>query len=409
MKFNTEILHSGKRDDPYGSTLTPLYQVSAFSCKSAEKHEKIFAHKAFGYAYTRIGNPTLAAFEAKINALEGGRGAVATSSGMSAVTLALLNILESGDEILAERGLYGGTLALFKDFEKFGIRTVFVDRLDASVESFITDKTKVIFGEVISNPSLDILDIQKVARLAHKHDIPFIVDATTATPYMVRSLQLGADVVVHSSSKYINGSGSGISGVIVEGAHIDWTRFKALSDYKQYGQFAYLVRLRNDLWENIGACLSPFNGYLNLLGVETLGLRMEKICANALALAQALESWHVDVCYPGLPEHPDHALASVQFNDHYGGILTFRTGSKRRAFAFMNHLQYAVIASNVGDVRTLVLHPSSTIFVHCDKAAQAAAGVYDDTIRVSLGIEDITDLISDFGSAFEWIKEENSK
>lgn len=409
MKFNTEILHSGKSSDPYGSTLTPLYQVSAFSCNSAEKHEKIFAHKAFGYAYTRIGNPTLAAFEAKINALEGGRGAVATASGMSAVALSLLNILESGDEILTERGLYGGTLGLFNDLAKLGIRTVFADHLDASAEAFITPQTKVIFGEVISNPSLDILDVQEVARLAHQHGIPLIVDATTATPYMVRCLQLGADVVVHSSSKYINGSGSGISGVIVEGAHISWSdsRFGALRDYAKYGPMAYLVRLRNDLWENIGACLSPFNGYLNLLGIETLGLRMAKIGDNAQALAKALASQDMTVSYPGLPDHPYHELARRQFHDHYGGILTFRTGSKKRAFALMNHLKYATIASNIGDVRTLVLHPASTIFNHCDRFAKEAAGVYDDTIRVSLGIEDAADLISDFTSAIHFIKEEN--
>lgn len=406
MKFNTHVLHTKKAEEPYGSTLTPIYQVSAFSCESAEAHEQIFAHKTSGYSYTRIGNPTLNAFEQKINELEGGRGAVSTSSGMSAVSLALLNILSSGDEILCERGLYGGTLELFKDFEKLGIKTVFVDHLDSSIESSITSKTKVIFGEIISNPSLDIFDIEEVAQVAHKHHIPLVTDATTATPYLISPLKLGADIVIHSSSKYINGSGNSISGIIVEGSHIKWDEetFPALKNYQKYGPYAYLVRLRNDLWENMGSCLSPFNAYFNLLGIETLGLRMDKICANAKALAIALEKGNVHVNYPGLSHHPYHHLAFEQFGDAYGGILTFRAGSKKKAFALMNHLKYATIASNIGDVRTLVLHPASTIFVHSDETAQHAAGVYEDTIRVSVGIEDADDLIEDFINAIQFVR-----
>lgn len=407
MKFNTALLHSPKKNDAFGATQVPIYQVSAFQYDSAEQHEKVFSHQASGYAYTRIGNPTVSAFEAKVNELEGGRGAVACASGMAAVSLALLNILKSGDEVIAESGLYGDSLALFKDFAKLGITVHLVPHLDDSIDHLINEKTRAIFGEVISNPSLDIFDIEEVAQLAHAHGIPLIVDATTASPYLISPLKHGADIVVHSSSKYINGGGNSISGVIVEKAKIKWDaeKFPALKEYAKYGPFAYLVRLRHDLFENAGACLSPFNSYLNMVGIETLGLRMQRICDNAYGLAKALDQLDVAVNYPGLESHPHHELAQKQLKG-YGGILTFRCGSKDKAFQLIDHLQYACIASNIGDVRTLVLHPASTIFVHSDQQAQEAAGVYEDTVRVSVGIEDVSDLIEDFTNAILYIRGE---
>ncbi|MBR1780253.1 MAG: O-acetylhomoserine aminocarboxypropyltransferase/cysteine synthase [Oscillospiraceae bacterium] len=401
MKFNTGLLH-GKAVGPYanGATLPPVTQSNAFRYDSFETLERVFAHKTMGYAYSRIGNPTVSALEQRINELEGGVGAVAASSGMAAVSMALLTILSPGDEVIAASGLYGGTIDLFGDLEKLGIHTRFVPLLTPEeIEPLITPRTRCIFGEVISNPALRVTDIAAVAELAHSHGLPFLVDSTTATPYLVRPLSLGADIVIHSSSKYITGSGDAISGVIVDGGKFRWdfARYPALKGFEHTGPFAFLMRLRTDVLENFGGCLAPMNAFLNVVGLETLGLRMERICANAAALAKALdELGGLQVNHPTLHEQ---ALCQRQLQGLGGGILTFRAGSKERAVAILNALNYAHIASNIGDVRTLVIHPASTIFMKSTPAQREAAGVFDDTIRVSVGIEDASDLIEDFTAA----------
>ena len=402
--FNTKLLHP-KESFSFGQReiLPPISQVTAFCYESMEELEKVFSHKSMGYAYTRIGNPTLAAFEQKINNLEGGIGAVSCSSGMAAISSALLAICESGDEIIAGSGLYGGSIDLFRDLEKLGIHTVFADVLSReSIEKLVTDRTRAVFGEVISNPSLTVLDIKNVSYAAHEAGLPLIVDATTATPYVVSPLSCGADVVIHSTSKYINGGGNSIGGIIVDGGRFKWDFEKhgALKDFKKYGKMAFLLRLRTDLWENLGGCMSPMNAYLSYIGAETLGLRMERICKNADALAHALEKEEgITVNYLTLETHPFHEYVDKQFGGHGGGILNFRAGSKERAFRIINSLKYALIASNIGDVRTLVIHPASTLYIHTKKEEMEAAGVYDDTIRVSVGIEDADDLINDFVQA----------
>ncbi len=406
MKLNTALLHGPWSVDPAtGSPLPPIAQVSAFSHPSGEQMERVFQGRAPGFAYTRLGNPTISAFEQRIAALEGGVSATACASGMAAVAMALLNILRAGDEMIATSRLYGGTLNLFHDLENFGITTRFAaDGAVENVAPLITEKTRVIFAETISNPGLDVTDIPALAALAHEHDIPLIIDNTTATPVLLRPLSLGADVVVHSSSKYINGSGSAISGVIVDGGHFSWNgeRWPVLKNHCKMPKLAYTARLRQDLWQNFGPCLAPQNAYLNVLGLETLGLRVERECQNAAVLARALERCPslYAVNHPTLASSPSHDLVQRDMAGGMGGaILTFRAGSRARALALLGKLKYAYIVSNIGDVRTLAVHPASSIFIHSDQEEMERAGVYDDLIRVSVGIEDIEDLTEDFTQA----------
>ncbi len=410
MKFNTKLLHGAFPSDPQGATLPPVYQVSAFAHESAEKLEKVFDNKAPGFAYTRISNPTVLAFEKRISVIEGGVDAVSCASGMAAVSMALLNILQSGDEIIAGSGLFGGTLELLADLKTFGIHTRFVEHVTANeVEKAITPATRAVFAELIGNPRLDVVDIRAVADVAEAHGIPLIIDSTTATPALIRPLEHGAHIVVHSSSKYINGSGDAISGIIVDGGRLKWDfdRFPTLAKYKALGKFAYTARLRQDLWRNFGTCLAPQNAYLNCLGLETLGLRMSRLCQSALELALFLEKQPgVTVNYPGLAGSPYKPLIDRQMDGGMGGaILTLRAGSKQRAFAVINALKYAHIATNIGDVRTLVIHPASTIYNHAAEAQKQSAGVYDDLIRVSVGLEDIEDLKEDFAQAISKLQE----
>ena len=271
-----------------------------------------------------------------------------------------------------------------------------------ALRPLINEKTKVIFGELISNPALKVLDIPAVSALAHEAGIPLFVDSTTATPYIARPLELGADVVIHSTSKYLNGGGNSIGGVIVDGGKFKWDieKYKALSEFKKYGKAAFIVRIRTDIWENLGGCMAPLNAFLSFIGVETLGLRMERICANADKLAHALSEFpELSVDYLTLPDHPYHEYVEKELNGYGGGILNFRTGSKERAFKIINSLKYALIASNIGDIRTLVIHPASTLYIRSGKEEMEAAGVFEDTVRVSVGIEDPEDLINDFTEA----------
>ena len=408
MNFNTTLLHKDFGSDrSTGSTLTPIYQASAFSQESAEKLEAVFNNRAPGFAYTRIGNPTTDSFERRIASLEKGIGAVACSSGMAAVTISLLNILQAGDEVIASAGLFGGTIDLFRDLEAFGIKTRFVTEVTAeTVRSQLNEKTKAVFTELIGNPKLNVVDLKSVADVAHQGGVPFIVDSTTATPYLVRPFDFGADIVVHSSSKYINGNGSAISGIIVDSGKFKWdfARYKGLEEYKRFGKFAYIAKLRNGIWRNVGCCVAPATSFLNSLGLETLGLRMDRLCSNALQLAEFLQGFEgITVNYPALKQSPYYDLVQSQFGGKGGGILTIDAGSKEKAFKLINNLKYATIATNIGDLRTLVIHPDSTIFTHGTKEQKENAGVFEGTIRVSVGIEDIEDLKEDFEQAIQKI------
>ncbi len=406
MEFNTRLLHGKSVGDyPFGATLPPIFQNSAFAYKSMEELEKVFSHKAMGFAYTRIGNPTVAAFEQRINELEEGLGALATASGMAAVTLSILNCLSSGDEILCASGLYGGTIELLSNLKPFGIEIKYLPVLtEEELEKNYTSRTKLVFAEIIGNPSLDVLDVKKVSDWAHSHKIPLFVDSTMAAGYLCKPLCLGADVVIHSSSKYINGSSDSISGVIVSGGKFIWDKEKypVLSEYSKAGPMAYLLRLRSSLWASMGGCLSPFNAYMNIIGLETLGLRMKQICKNTEELSNALSSLSgIKVNALTLPENPNRQLVKEELKGLAGGVFTLRTGSKERALRIINSLKYAKILSNIGDLRTLVLHPASTLYIHDSVEEMHAAGVYEDTIRVSVGIEDAGDLIEDFLEAIK--------
>ncbi|QIB70467.1 hypothetical protein Ami103574_14715 [Aminipila butyrica] len=408
MGLNTRLLQGTSHPlEPTGSTLPPIYQASAFAHESAEKLESVFAGKSPGFAYTRISNPTTLAFEKRMAQIEGGVDAVSCASGMAAVSMALLNILQSGDEILSGSGLFGGTLDLLKDLEFFGITTRFLEHMTAKeAGKNITDKTRVIFTELIGNPRLDVVNIRALADVAEANNIPLIIDSTTATPALIRPLEHGAHIVIHSSSKYINGSGDAISGVIVDGGKFKWNveKFIPLAKYRAMGQFAYTARLRQDIWRNFGACLAPQNAYLNCIGLETLGIRMKRLCENALNLAEFLSKFQAIQCvnYPGLNASPYKPLIDGQMEKGMGGaILTVCTGTKEKAFRLINSLKYARIATNIGDVRTLVIHPASTIYLHASEKQKQNAGVYDDLIRISVGLEDIADLKADFAQAIE--------
>lgn len=406
MKFNTALLHKNNPcEKAIGATLTPIYQVSAFAQGSAEQLENVFNNKAAGFAYTRISNPTVSAFESRMSAIEKGIGAVACSSGMTAVSMSLLNILQAGDEVIASSALFGGTIDLFGDLAEFGINTRFVEHVSADeIAPLINEKTKAIFAELVGNPNLEIVDLKAVSAAAHANGIPLIIDSTTATPYLINPADFGADIIVHSTSKYINGGGNSISGVIIDSGNFKWdyTKHPKLAKYKKFGQFAYLMSLRNGIWRNFGGCMAPMNAFMNSVGMETLGLRMERCCENALALAEFFESTEsISVNYPALPSSRSYRLCQEQLGGKGGAILTIRAGSKERAFRLINGLRLATNATNIGDVRTLVIHPASTIYAHSTDEQIIHAGVFEDTIRISVGIEDKEDLIDDFKQSIE--------
>ncbi|MDR0886738.1 MAG: aminotransferase class I/II-fold pyridoxal phosphate-dependent enzyme [Clostridiales Family XIII bacterium] len=409
MKFNTKLLHSARDvSDHSGATLPAIHQSSAFAHESSEKLEKVFDNKAPGFAYTRIGNPTVNTFEKRMAEIEGGFGAVACASGMAAISMTLLAILKSGDEIISSAALFGGTLDLLTDLEDLGIHTTYVDYVTPeSIEAQINANTKAVFTELIGNPRLDVVDVKAIAEVTKRYNIPLIIDATTSTPALIRPFEYGANIVIHSASKYISGSGNAISGIIIDSGRFAWDfeKYPTLARYKQMGKLAFTAKLKNDTWKNYGACLSPQNAYIGLVGLETLGLRMERLCDNALALAEALQI-HVEnheiaeVTYPGLSSSRYKEVSTAQFEKgRAGAILTIKAGSKEKAWSIIDNLKYASVATNIGDVRTLVIHPASTIYGHSTQEQLDCAGVTSDLIRVSVGLEDIEDLIADFTQA----------
>ena len=406
MKYDTSLLHGNfKGDAGTGATLVPVYQSSAFGQETAEQIEKIFHNKAAGFAYTRISNPTTASFENRITYLEGGIASVAVSSGMAAISATFLNILSSGDEIISKNSIFGGTLDLFKDFENLGIKIHLIDEItEDEMKKYVNENTKAVFAETIGNPKLDVTDVKNASEIVHSFGLPFILDNTTATTYLVKGIDLGADIIINSASKYINGNSNSISGVITDSGNFKWTveKYPIMKDYVKFGKFA---KLKNDTFRNLGCCVSPMNSYYNSLGLETLSLRMERHCSNALALAESLEGLDGvrEVVYPMLKSSPYYDIANSQFNGKGGGILTLRLFTKERAFAFINQLKYSINITNIGDTKTLVIHPSSTIYAHSNEEEQAKAGVYDDLIRVSVGIEDIEDLKQDFKDALDYV------
>lgn len=402
MRFTTRLLHDSFQPDKESGCVTqPLYQSSAFYQPTAEDMENVFAGRKPGFVYTRVGNPTIAGFERRINALEGGAGAVACASGMAAVSQAVLNVVSQGDEIVASGGLYGGTSSLFRDLADYGITVRYAggDHVE-DFEKVLTERTRLIYVETIGNPKLNVTDIRTLASLAHERNLPLFVDNTATTPYLCRPLALGADVVIHSTSKALNGNGNSIGGIVVSGRNFFWPaeRFPKFRDFP-YGPLSFIVRMRMRMVTDYGGCMAPFHAYLTGSGLDTLALRMERACRTAQILAEACELRGLDVHYPGLPSSPYHEVAKRQFDGKFGAMFTLRLGSKKRAFCFIDRLRYALNVSNIGDARTLIIHPASTIFIHSSEEEKANAGVADDLVRMYIGLEDSEDLLEDLDQA----------
>jgi len=410
LRFDSLLVHGGLEAGPAGATSVPIVQSSSFAYDSAEGLEDVFRGRAIGSVYTRLGNPTTDALEKRLALLEGGGTAIATASGMAAITTAVLTILRSGDEILSSSSLFGGTFSLFRDtLSNYGIKVTFVDPLDLDgFRNSINERTRLFFVETIGNPKLDVPDVPAIARIAHEAGLPIMVDSTVSTPYLATGAALEADIVAYSTSKYINGTGTTIGGVIVDRGVFDWNsaRFPHFTQFhKKYRAFAFTARARKLVHKDVGACAAPFNSYLLTEGVQTLALRMERHCSSALALARFLKdhpkvAW---VSYPGLEDSPHHEVATKLYGGRYGGLLAFGTGDKASAFKIINSLKLAKNLANIGDAKTLVIHPASTICADYNTTEKALMGVTEDLIRVSVGIEDCLDIIDDFKQALDEI------
>jgi O-acetylhomoserine (thiol)-lyase len=417
--FETLCLHAGTLPDPTtGSRAAPIYQTTAYVFDSADHAASLFNLQTFGNIYTRIMNPTNAAFEERMAALEGGRGALALSSGMAAQMVALLTLLEAGDELVSASTLYGGTYSQFDvSFRKLGIQTTFVDPDDP--ENFrraIGPKTKAVFAETIGNPIINVLDIERVAAIAHEAGIPLVVDNTFATPWLCRPIEHGADIVVHSATKFICGHGTSIGGVIVESGKFPWDngRFPMMTEpskgyhgvrfFETFGDFGWIMKARLETLRTFGPALSPFNAFLFLQGLETLPLRMERHCANGLAVARFLKehpavAW---VNYPGLPDSAYYELAKKYLPRGPGSIFTFGIrGGMEAGVRFIESVQVLSHLANVGDAKSLVIHPASTTHRQLSEEEQIAAGVAPDMIRLSIGLETVDDLLWDIRQALD--------
>jgi O-acetylhomoserine (thiol)-lyase len=395
----------------------PIYQTTSYVFEDTDHAATLFALQRFGNIYTRIMNPTTAAFEERMASLEGGVGALATGSGQAAQFLTIFSLLDPGDELVASSTLYGGTYTQFDISmrKKMGINTIFVDNRDP--ENFrraITAKTRALYAETLGNPKIDVLDIEAVAKIAHDHGLPLIVDNTFATPYLCRPLEWGADIVVHSATKFIGGHGTSIGGVIVDGGRFPWDNglFPGMTEpskgyhdirfFETFGDFAWIMKVRVEALRDMGPALSPFNAFLFLQGLETLGIRMERHVANAWTVAEFLAAhpavqW---VNYPGLPGNPYHCLAQKYLPKGTGAIFTFGIkGGLAAGRKFIESVQIFSHLANVGDAKSLVIHPASTTHAQMSEEEQLAGGVSPDMIRLSIGLEDVEDLIWDLDQA----------
>jgi O-acetylhomoserine (thiol)-lyase len=414
MNTNTWAIHGGFGGDSYsGAAAVPIYQTVSYAYKSAQELSDIFAGTAPGYIYTRIANPTTTALELRLAELEEGVGCIATASGMAAISSVVMALLESGTNIIAANGIFGGTVSLFENtLAPFGVKTKFVDAGDTKqFEKAIDDKTRLIFVETIANPRMDVPDIPAIAKIAKAANIPLVVDNTVTTPILFKPGNFGADVVVHSTSKYINGHGTAIGGAIIDTGNYDWSKgpFKAIKKLSERaGRLAFLANLRNLIYRDLGGCPAPMNSFLMLQGIETLGPRMAIHCENALKLARFLQT-HPDVAwvdYPGLPESSFNDRVDELFGGRASGLLTFGLSDKKTAFKFIDSLRLAKNMANLGDAKTLVIHPASTIFHEFTEDEKKKMGVGDDMIRVSVGIEDFEDLKKDFEQAIKKSRQE---
>ncbi len=406
--FSTKAIHeSGTRKDGYGGLRFPIYAGVAFGFDSAEAMADNFLGRSAAFAYSRIANPTVDVFEKTLTALEEGLATVAVSSGMAAISATLLNLLTEGDNLVAASSLFGGTYSFLTNvLGPLGVRTRFVPADDPeAIGAALDDRTRAIFLETISNPCMIVPDFQSISEMARRRNVVVIADSTVTTPYLFNAKRFGVNLVVHSTTKYISGGATGMGGAVVDLGNFDWTRIPSLKDYHRFGEHAFVARIRKEVYRETGSCLSPHNAYLQSLGLETLALRMDRVCQNAQAAAEALEKESVvrSVLYPGLASSPYHPLARKQFNHHFGGVLSFRLPHKAACFHFLNRLSLIKRATNLGDNKSLALHPASTLFANLTAEAVKDLGVDDTLIRISAGIEDSDDLMDDIQNALRGI------
>jgi O-acetylhomoserine (thiol)-lyase len=417
FSFGTLCLHAGQIPDPTtGARAVPIYQTTSFVFDSADHAASLFNLQTFGNVYSRISNPTVAAFEERCAALENGRAAIALATGQAAETVALLTLLEAGDEIVSSSTLYGGTYTLFAfNFKKLGITTKFVNPDDPeNFRKAITNKTKVIYGETVGNPLGNVLDIEAVAAIAKEAGVPFVIDNTFATPYLCRPIKHGADIVVHSATKFMGGHGTTMGGVVIESGKFNWAngKFPGMTEpsagyhgvrfHETFGDFGYTMRARMETLRTYGPALSPFNAFLLLQGLETLHVRMQRHCENAQRVAELLEahplvSW---VNYPGLKNNKYHELSKKYMPKGAGSIFTFGVkGGQTAGEKFIEACEFLSHLANVGDAKTLVIHPASTTHRQLSEEDQIKAGITPDMVRLSVGIEDVDDIIWDIDQA----------
>lgn len=417
LALESICIHGGYEPKNGESRILPIVQSTTFKYDDADEVGKLFDLEAEGHMYSRISNPTVEALEKKVAQLEGGVGALATSSGQSATLLAILTICNCNEHILSLSNLYGGTYTLFTStLKKFGISVSFVDPRASveEIESAIRPETKLIFGETIGNPGLDVMDIELIADVAHKNGLPLIIDNTFPTPYLCRPFDFGADIVTHSSTKYLDGHATSVGGIIVDSGKFDWNNGKfphlvdkdpsyhGLSYTEKFGNAAYITKARVAFLRDIGNTMSPFNAFLTNLGAETLAVRMDRHCENALKLAQFLEN-HEKVAwvnYPLLESNSNYELAKKYLPKGASGVISFGVkGGAEAGKKFINSVKLASLVVHLGDLRTHVLHPASMTHRQLTEEQQIAAGVKPDGIRLSVGIESIDDLIADLDAA----------
>lgn len=410
--FSTRAIHAGQRPDPEtGARAQPIYATTAFVFEDVQTAADLFALQTYGNIYTRIGNPTTAAFEERVASLEGGLGAVATASGQAAQLIAILTLCRQGDHIVAARNLYGGTITQFDvTLRRMGIEVSFVEPTAEAFAAAVTERTKLVYGETIGNPRAEVLDIEGVAEVAHQAGVPLVIDNTFATPYLCRPIEWGADIVVHSATKFLGGHGVAIAGVIVESGRFpfDNGRHPVMTDpspayhglrfWENFREYAFLTKARTELLRDIGASLSPFNSFLLLLGIETLPLRMQRHVENARAVAGFLAG-HPAVAWVSYPA-ADDPMVRKYTPAGPGAVFTFGLkGGFEAGVRFIEGVELASHLANVGDAKTLVVHPASTTHQQVPSEVRTAAGVGDDMIRISVGIEDVEDIIADLDQA----------
>jgi O-acetylhomoserine (thiol)-lyase len=414
--FDTLALHAGHEVDPTGSRAVPIYQTTSYLFQDTDHAAQLFALEKPGFIYSRLQNPTVDVLEKRVAALEGGIGAVAAASGHAAETMCFTTLAGEGDEIVSASALYGGTFTLLNNtLRRLGISTTFVDATDPeNFKGAITSRTKFLYAETLGNPKLDVLDIEAIAKIAHEAGLPLVIDNTTPTPYLCRPFEFGADVVIHSLTKWMGGHGNSMGGAVIDSGNFNWNsdRFPEFTEpdasyhgmkfAEKFGQAAFLAKVRVTALRDLGPALSPFNAFMILQGIETLSLRMDRHCANAQKVAEFLQehpavSW---VIYPGLPDHPSHALTKKYLPKGCGSMMGFGIkGGYDAGKKFINSVKLLSHLANIGDARSLVIHPASTTHQQLSTEERAAAGVTDDFIRLSIGLENVEDVIADIDQA----------